>query len=539
MRKIKRESYDHILRKALAPIIKRTTLFHMIRYLILGIMLCALYITLCLMLSFFIPLENLVLYIVYGSSLIFATTMIIGWIKRPTADQIGRLTDRYGLNERITTALELQGRDDAFSSLQRQDAVARLGEFDTGKLKLDIPKIWQFIAPFLCIMIIALAIVPNPQTKVIRERRELRLELNEISENLEDAKEKLDKDTSLTKDQKDEMKKMIDELSKKLKQSNDYKEAMKEVSKAQERLASIFKKSSDEKLRAMSDAFKKQDGTQGLGDAIDKRDIDEIKRQMEKYKEALEKEDNIEKQIMEAMQKAFNEVAKDLPEGELKSKLLSTANALSHDGGEGSTTLEKLDELEDEILSMIDGTKDDPGDINYALQEAKTSIAQAGNQQDGDTAQNNNGNQNNGSPSNNQTNQGQTGQQGQGGNSPGAGAGAQGSGNGSSGAGVGAGANSPGGGGGIGTSGHDESKGDPTRLGDDGKKPEQLKGTPSNQGRTEKINIGKGMGDFGGYIPYGEVLGTYKKQAMDNMDRDIVPPGMKDIVKEYFSALEE
>ncbi|WP_157049057.1 hypothetical protein [Syntrophomonas palmitatica] len=43
----------------------------------------------------------------------------------------------------------------------------------------------------------------------------------------------------------------------------------------------------------------------------------------------------------------------------------------------------------------------------------------------------------------------------------------------------------------------------------------------------------------GSQRPYKEVVGEYSQQAREALDRSFIPPGMAEIVRGYFSSLEE
>ena len=60
---------------------------------------------------------------------------------RPTPEYIARRVDRLGLEERLTTMMELQNDDSYIASLQREDARAHLSEVEDRKLRIRIPKV--------------------------------------------------------------------------------------------------------------------------------------------------------------------------------------------------------------------------------------------------------------------------------------------------------------------------------------------------------------------------------------------------------------
>lgn len=65
---------------------------------------------------------------------------------RPTPERIARRVDRLGLEERLTTMMELQNDDSYMAMLQRQDARAHLSEVEDCRLRIRIPKVMAALA---------------------------------------------------------------------------------------------------------------------------------------------------------------------------------------------------------------------------------------------------------------------------------------------------------------------------------------------------------------------------------------------------------
>ena len=76
---------------------------------------------------------------------------------------------------------------------------------------------------------------------------------------------------------------------------------------------------------------------------------------------------------------------------------------------------------------------------------------------------------------------------------------------------------------------------DPERLGDGGEV-SHVSGQQTGSGETVTED-GKGVGDLSGYIPYREVYQEYRSEAMNSMDRRILPPNVRGLVRDYFDAL--
>ena len=59
----------------------------------------------------------------------------------PSAQRNARRLDRYGLDERMITMVELEGKDDYLSKIQREDAMKAVSMLDASRVKLKIPRV--------------------------------------------------------------------------------------------------------------------------------------------------------------------------------------------------------------------------------------------------------------------------------------------------------------------------------------------------------------------------------------------------------------
>jgi hypothetical protein len=488
-----------------------------------------------------------------------------------------------GLQEKVLTALELEDREDAFALLQRRDAIRSLNGFDRKRIPMNVPKHFIMIAGVLAGSIILVNFLPNPMDSVIRQRNRLRSEIGEQLEDLkETAEEELSGNAELTEEQKQELAELVRELTEKLKNTGDYKEALKEISGAEEELASLTDEIQKENLGQLTKQLAASEATRSLADALGNMDAGELEKEIGQLKEKLSAAsgEELAGQLKDALQKA----AGAMPAGAMKDSLVSIADQF----GNGQSAAAAMEEF-GELLESAGGTEDAAGEIKYALQKMRSKVAEAAGQSgpeyagasgsqstesdpdepDGEnTGQSGNGN------SDSQGNQGQGSQNGQSGSPSGQGSnsgGAQGS-QGSAGNGQGQGSQNGSGQGNSGNSGQsgsgvgdgttnlssgqggNESAGsqgdktgdenaqsvyeriyDPERLGDGGEV-SHVSGQQTGSGETVTED-GKGVGDLSGYIPYREVYQEYRSEAMNSMDRRILPPNVRGLVRDYFDAL--
>lgn len=60
-----------------------------------------------------------------------------------------------------------------------------------------------------------------------------------------------------------------------------------------------------------------------------------------------------------------------------------------------------------------------------------------------------------------------------------------------------------------------------------------------NEGGQSTVTEGRSEGQRGRSLPYQEVVGSYRQEALSDMENEAVPYGVKQLVEEYFSTLEQ
>lgn len=525
------------LKKALAPFKRRATAVNIFKYLSFGITGILSFIVICMLVSFAVPFVHMREYIIGGSAIILVLSLIVSLFMRPKWQDIAKLLDRYGLGERVITALELLDRDDVYAKLQRSDTLSYIDGVSPKIIRANIPKRQVYVTIVLCIGILLLALLPNPKWDIVKRQRDMEESIKEMAKELEKkGEEGLKKADELTEEEKKELKRLLSSLSKELEKSRTYKDGIAKISNAQEEIDKLLVDEQKKKLSLLSQALKDQDMTTSLGEAMEREDVDSVKDEIQKLEEQLQDE-SMQKKLMDALATAFRETAAKLPDGVFKEQLMAQADAIS---GNMEGAIEGLNMICGEVAKGMEGSPaSDPGDIKYLLQDMKNSMLdgadalahlESANFAQGQTSQGGEGapiGQRGGGAGTDTGGTGQNGTTGQGG----AGQGSIGQG--------GTGQGGAGQGSGIGQNGHSNQVGEPNRLGDGSGEIGHVKGTPSNSGRIDTIEIEGGIGGMAGPVPYDRVIGTYKKQAMEALDRKTLPKGLEDIVKDYFNGLED
>jgi hypothetical protein len=596
------KAVDKRLYGALKPIRRRILLRHFIKYVVLGAILALAQVVVWLCASFFVPIPYMWQKAAACGFGILLISVVVSAFYRPSLKDVAREADRLGLQERAITAYERMGLDDAFSVMQREDTIRRLKELDTAAISVTPPKKWMLGLVGMALLILVGGMLPNPQNQIVDRRIRVQREIENQVEQLQDkVQENLTTQAELTAEEKQELMHLVNQLARRLRQTSDYKEAIKEVSKAEQQLAGLVKRFRQYRMGLLGEALERHLLTRELGQAAKAMEAQGIEHALESLKEQI-KQENMDAEAMQSLEAALKSAADALPNGSLKKQLEKAAGAVaSAIAGQSGDVTRELDSLQEMLTYMAQEGFANPADIQYLLQNMKNSIASAAGQDirlaqnvygadqglsshsngktnRGPDSQKGNGQNSGGQSSNGQGSGGQnTGDNGSGsdGQGSGSGQGDQGSdgpgnvlgdrGSGSGSTSTGQGSSSVGAGTGtgaghmnrdagyqeVGTSSQQGTKGqgdpdsygdykriyDSTRLGDGGQA-SQVTGKPSGQGASEQTEAGPGLGSFDGFVPYNEVFGSYSRQAMQNLERMNIPAGMRELIKEYFNAIE-
>ena len=549
---LKEQQGSRDLERTFAPVKRRRIAQHMLQCLCGGILASLAAVLLLCILSFFVPLEVFwrICSIAAGVSIVLS--LMVGWVIRPSPFQIACTVDRLGLQEKVMTALERENRDDAFSILQRQDAISSLKGFDRKRIPMKVSKRFLLSAGVLAGMILLLSFLPNPMDRIIRQRHRVQAEVRSQLANLEKTTEKeLSGDTGMTEEQKQELKGLVQELTNRLKNANDDGEALKEISKTEEKLNSLTEKIREAHLEQLANQLATSEETRSLAAALRQKEPEAIAEEIKK----------LHRSASGAGQPA--------------------------EGKSGEAAMEELGKLMEQAEQAA-GPEESAGEIKYALQQMRSKVAEAGgsdgpqyagvsgkpSRESGGSSPEGDPDGQNGAADGQGKEKGENQEQGSGSKGQGQGnaaksnpagsspSGSNSAGNNPAGSSQGSGdsgsSGKPGSGAGSGTtnyksggsgsqpSGGAETKGEndtsiheriyaPERLGDGGEV-SHVSGRPSGAGEptTEKQ---KDIGDFSGYIPYQDVCQEYRSEAMSSMQRRKLPSHVRSLVQDYFDAL--
>lgn len=432
-----------------------------------------------------------------------------------------RYVDSTGLKERLTTSVELFGRDDELSVLQRADTLDNVKDFS---FKYRLPFCWywkRYIAVLvllfaMCICVLLPSDAKN-MAKAVHEFAKLEgSEEEKIDKVLDELKKKEDAG-EISGEKYEELKKALEDAKEQIKES----ENSLDIEKAKERLAKKIRDSlSDEMGEKLADSLQSLAEKYNLSELVNyQKQLSEMasnSETLEKYKDGLK---DLGDMMSDEERKALlDELKKKLEDGELTSQELKDAlNATGNANAQVAAS----------TLNEVTGTTGQGGENNN----------ENGNSNNGNNNSNSNGNNGNNNSNNGNNGAGNGNSNNNNGNAGG---------NNGNGAGGGAKGNSVGGKGGKGYN-YGSSKG--YEKDDDGNLGEDVTVTGKKKGNDGKLtgkkngNGGKtsgktkGNGWTGDKVALDTVIGEYKDEAYSKIGNNKIPAGMDSVVKEYFGGL--
>lgn len=478
----------------------------------------------------FIPIYNVYLMVLKTIGAAVLTAFLYSAFKTPKDAYAALKADSFGLNERTITAFELEGSESAFAVLEKRDALKHLNKLDYKKeIPLKPNKRYLVICVLLTAVLALSGFIPNPTAAKAEELHKLKAKIIQQQKKVDKLAEMVKKNPKLSEEQKKELKEKLSVLSRELKTAGDEKEINKALGRTEKKLEYIRDKyAADEDLNKIVNAFSKNDMTKALADMIKKGDEKAFKEDIKKLAEELRKLSSEEKQkLAEELSKLAQEI-KNNPE--LSEAFVGLAKKLA--AGELGDISKELGALDHSISELME---------NQSIRDAISELAQELNNactgescnKQGSEAPDASGHQGKGNGQGNNPNKdGQSGGQGSG-----AGSGTD----------MGSEKQIPisSGGSGIGKKdgsikkeGEYEKVFTPETLGGEGEN-SNLSGKKGTGGRIEQVVTDKSQTVRGSSVPYNQAVGEYKDRAMESMNNSDIPPGMKDIIKEYFTSLEE
>ncbi len=445
--------------------------------------------------------------IIIAVVLFFTAISFIMIIVNPvTLCETAKAGDKLGMDERLSTALEIMesGKKGGVYDLALNDAFNKGREKDLGKLyKIKVSHKMLKMAALLFVAVIASGFIKNPHTVDIGKVT------NPQIKELEEIKKTLNSEKMIDDAQLENINKEINSVVKALEQSKTRKDAIQKIDEAQQRLKNLEKTGSSKDIKSISQSLEGQSSAQKLMEALssgEQQNVGESLNQLNENAQKLSNED------LEKLLDQLKNAAENVDDEALKEALENYANEIALGNFSGSTNgLDKLKKEMTNAVSQSQNLKSAVENINQTLAEASQAVESSKNSAQG------NGSGSSGNGEGQGQNQSQN--QGQNGQSQGAG---QGNGKGS----------------GWGQ-GHVETEEEFSREAENKAGYDTQVGGAENDGGQKEMTVHRTQGSDGELVPYDEILGDYKTEALRSIDESTVPYGMKKLVADYFSELEK
>lgn len=441
---------------------------------------------------------------------------IKGILETPSIMQAALAADALGYQEKISTALYLQGREDTFSRLQRRDALQAIQQIEIKKafpLRYSKRKMCGLFAVVLLFAVSCF--VDSPVRQTARQQHELKQEVKEEIAKVRKVQKELQEQKDVSKQEVTQLNKQLEQIKEELAKVDSQANLQKTKERSIKKLQQTAQNLNDSKLRERMQAM-----TQAAQEEQEKQK----QRMAENAQKALEQAKDGNKKEKEAAYEAVKKYAQANSNSNLEKKIQDYKDSGYSDADyvRAGAALDEAVENGSQYASnhsSSDSTDDNRQTTgNNRSQSGATQGTSSGDKQSGAQSQGQQQGQQNASGGTKGTN-GNNGNSGSGGTS-----GQQG----------GAGWNR-----GSDTSKEREAKTAENVTIPDGElgQDENLTGKANGNENTQKVTSAESNAWSGNKVNYGQVSGTYKKKAYKQIDGASYPYELKKQIRNYFDGL--
>ncbi len=423
-------------------------------------------------------------------ALLFAAGAVIGICKTPKPMQAALQADAKGYKEKISTAYFLIGREDAFSRLQKKDALQVMEGFAVKKeFPVRLPGKRVALLAVLALVFALTIQVDTPARKEARTKHRVGQEAKEDIARLEKVEKQIAEQKDISPKETEILKEQLKQAGEEIKEAD----TLAELKKAEERIAKKLEMAAGRMENETLSEIAEQ-GAKEVEDAATGREEELAKA----AKEAMEQAENGSKKDKEKACESLEALA-DQTENEALEDAAASYRDSDYAQNEYKNAQKKLE-------NALNGDGVQPGD--------KQEYAQGGNEQ-----------QQGGQNSSGSAGEGNGGANGQGGS---------GNDKGGQGQSTGSGWNKGSKEGGEGPGRTDESITVPEgEVGSD----DNLTGKANSSGNKETGKTNQSSAWSGSKVNYGKVSGAYKEKAYKKVEGSNYPVKLKDRIKNYFDGL--
>ncbi len=448
--------------------------------------------------ALFVPFYAAVFYGFLAFIVCQVAGIIVAVRRYPSVKSTTLHIDSKGLKERVTTAYELSGKNDVCSQLQKRDTIEKINGMHIRKsFPLRIRKRMYFILFAALIFVVTTAMIPAKTKQEAKELHELEELIEEKEEILEEMAEKVEEEYNLTDEQIEALENLLNEALEELQDAG----SQEDMAKVEERFETKLEEQFINPLENQKEAQAIENSLQNM---------------MEGHEMTAEEQQAVTEQLQQLAENAESEYLNDLVEQMMEE--------IEQNGEMSPETAQQLQEYLQQYMQNQQGQVGVPQQGVQGPQGQITIPPQGQpGEQDGDGSGGGNGNSNN----------------------SGDGSG-EGSGNGSGG-GEG---ESEGKGSGTGTGWNEGSKygqemdgnsnGERVMIPDGNMESnENLTGQSNSSGTSYLTESEQTITWTGESVDYNQVIGEYTNQAYTGMESSNIPDSMKDLIRDYFTELNQ
>lgn len=534
------------IKRSLLPLKRKMQLDSGIRIILTGMTLAGGISLIMSLLSLFMVVPFLRVRLLVIIAVCLALSLLVAVCRRHSWKSVLIRADASGLQERVITAWSLEGVESTVAELQRQDTRSVLSSVrPQSTFRIKIEKIFYIPGLVLIMLAFVLSFVPGRFYDDTRTREALISEMKNQEKSIEEKiREEVEKREDLSQTRLKEMQEALEKLKEGFKKAKTEEDALKALAQLENEMKKLETQDAVSDLQALESAMEQSPLTESLADALKKEDPGALDKALEELKKSLESEDNRE-ELNETLKEAMENMGS---ESALAEALQAIANQASSGNPGASAASGSLSEILQDAVENADSQdagRQAAGEVSQTTRNARKAIAavdqqvsQGGQSGAGTSAEGSQSGQSQGDR------EGQSGQGNQPGNNGSGGSSAQGRG--------GAGA-------GQGSTGEDAgySEGDQAGAGraPGSRKEEEYQriyvpdhlGGEGNETSISGQKLESGSSTFneadgapvqkGSMLPWQEVLTQYRDEAVQSMEHQEIPAGMKSLVRDYFSSL--
>lgn len=473
--------------------------------------------------SYYIPIYHAV----QVSGIMILAIILLGFMiavfQFPNEKKVAGTMDHHGLEQRLTTSLELREREDAFSQIQKKDTIQKMEHFFwKQELPIRVPTYQVFVLVLTMLVFIITAVIPSPLREVAKAKHELQIQAKENVDKIEKVKKEFEKIDQVESLEKAELDKILQQGLEELKQATDTEALEKAMKRLETKLNQAMQKQEQEVAKKMEKII----------------DLAELTQKTEKEKLSKEFVHSMEEVLedMKLSKEELEELVAQMSEAELKEGMEQLEQALS-DGSMDENEQAQLAKQLQNANASISLSQNHKANQNQSNSQSNSGEETSSSQKNTSGTKKQDGNSNGQESSANEST-GQKNGNGQGsGSGNGMGEGNQG---GSQGGNAMGGSKNYGGKNGfekeITMKDSKEKVMVPDRdIGNDS----NLKGEIHEDGNGYVTKSEESLTWSGNKVEYNQVILEYSEQAYSKIENNQVPKGMEDVVKSYFEAIHQ